>query len=1071
MRKEKRWMAGLLAAVFTVTALPGTVWAENEDAGGRKEITEIEWGTKPPDGETVGQPFPSGTGGSDNFRIPGLVTLDDGTLVAACDARWDHAGDACGLDTVVSRSTDNGENWKYTFANYLGDYGNKKHLQSTAFIDPAITTDGKNVYMIADVWPGGYAINTAPNAPIRGNEFDEDGNLILSGDNRRSYGYHLERNYAADADEDSYYVIIENESGNAVEGFTVDAFFNITDGEKSTNLFCANSPYLVYPTDYLYLTKSEDGGANWSIPSLLRVKKPAEKSLLVGPGRGIVTSTGRIVFTAYEFTDGDRNSACIYSDDGGLTWERGESVPQVSSEAAIVEADGKLFIFTRHGGYNISEDWGETWSEKKNPTITYNLGCELSAITYSKKIDGKTAIIFSAPSNTGGRTSGKLFVGLVNNDGTIDWKYEYSVNGNAYYAYSCLTELNDGSIGLLYENAGAAITYTNIAIEDIIGSNAVMASAPWCEDKNGTKTSSVTMKPNASVEYQVRSSADSPVWTVRSSHDENLTASITDGKLTITSKNCGFGVAQEMLVISDGTNTTYLPVAVSETTEYLSVKLRMGDVKNYTIADETSLDRTNLNESVAKVTETKGKIKIEGIAEGTTSFQAGDRIYYITVKNDVREISLDIGESMVMKGVMPEIDAYRQTVLLEENPNEYPYEPVTKLTDGKYLIGTESHIVTSGDSKATDPLGRAMQAADFEGEDLTQYMWTIAKTEEGYTIVDNDGKYMEFKDASGESCEVNVSDAPQTLQIQDKFGSFSISNGKHYLNNFSNANVRAAGYNKDNNSWFLYQKAESYVVKGKRAGTFRIVKDGTNYNITVGEPLGQEVETEIANLETKLTEAEKYLTGGTYPKEAVEALRSVFEEAKRLMEQETLSDAKALREMQQKLNGAIDQILNPAKPGEPPANPEKPKLPAVGSTYSDGKATYVYTSSTASGGTVTYVKPSKKTEKKIKIPASITVDRRTYLVTVISANAMKNNKNLREVTVGANVKTIGKSAFEKCGKLKKITIQSKVLKSVGKKAIKGIDKKCTIKVPKKNKAAYKKLFKKTTGFKSTMKLK
>ncbi len=31
MRKEKRWMAGLLAAVFTVTALPGTVWAENED--------------------------------------------------------------------------------------------------------------------------------------------------------------------------------------------------------------------------------------------------------------------------------------------------------------------------------------------------------------------------------------------------------------------------------------------------------------------------------------------------------------------------------------------------------------------------------------------------------------------------------------------------------------------------------------------------------------------------------------------------------------------------------------------------------------------------------------------------------------------------------------------------------------------------------------------------------------------------------------------------------------------------------------------------------------------------------
>lgn len=83
MKKAKHLMAGLLAAALTVTNMPLTAAAE---------IESITWGTKPEDGTTKNQPFPSGTGGSRNFRIPGIVTLDDGTLVASSDARWDHGG-------------------------------------------------------------------------------------------------------------------------------------------------------------------------------------------------------------------------------------------------------------------------------------------------------------------------------------------------------------------------------------------------------------------------------------------------------------------------------------------------------------------------------------------------------------------------------------------------------------------------------------------------------------------------------------------------------------------------------------------------------------------------------------------------------------------------------------------------------------------------------------------------------------------------------------------------------------------------------------------------------------------
>lgn len=1064
MKKAKQMFAGLLAAVLAVTALPVTAAAE---------ITEITWGMKPDDGVTEGQPFPSGTGGSRNFRIPGIVTLNDGTLVASADARWNHGGDACGLDTIVSRSTDNGANWQYTFANYLGDYGNNFHSNSTAFIDPAITTDGENIYMIADVWPGGYAINTAPKRPLLGNEFDEDGNLLLSGDNRSTYAYHLERNMAEDADEDSYYVIKENVSGDIVDGYTIDAFFNITEGSEMTNLFCDNSPYLVYPTDYLYLTKSKDGGATWSVPTLLRMKKPTEKTLLVGPGRGIVTSTGRIVFTAYEFTDGDRNSACIYSDDGGLTWERGASVPQVSSEAAIVEADGRLYIFTRHGGYNVSDDWGETWSEKLTPAgITYNLGCELSAITYSKKIDGKTAIIFSAPSNTGSRSAGKLFVGLVESDGTISWNYQYSVNGDAYYAYSCLTELKDGSIGLLYENAGAAITYTNISITDILGESAAVTDGPWCEDGEGIKINSVQMKENSSIELDVFSPLDNPVWSVTSSNEELLRADIADGKLKITSGNFTDDVSCETLILSDGTSRLYLQVVISEVSSYTSVELRMGDMKNYTIEDDAVVDRTDLDESIVNVSVMAGRMKIEGIAEGKTSVKVGDRVYFITVKNDVREIKLNKGESIIVRGERPDLNTNRKVILIEDNTNPYPYKPAERLTDGEYLIGTATHIVTSDDSSATNPLGRAMQSADFEASDLSDYLWTIAKTEGGYTFQNKEGKYLEFKTASGESCEVNVSEEPQTLQISDKNGTFGISNGTHYLNNFANSNIRAAGYNQDNNSWYLYQSDKnSYVIKGNTTGKVYIAGWGTNYDITVGEP-DEAVEEVFNNLDSKMTEAEELLAkleqssiSAGYTEASIAALNQAYAKAQEIMDSKEDQNLKALQDVL----AALQRAMQLEKREEKKDPPKQQDLPAPGSIQPYGDASYKVLTATATGGTVSYVKPIKNTAK-VKISDSIQLKGQTYQVTAIESNAFKGNKKLKNITIGANIENIGKSAFEKCSKLTKITIQSSVLTKVEKKAIKGVNKKCVIKVPKKKKAAYKKYFKKA-GLKSTMKIK
>ena len=147
------------------------------------------------------------------------------------------------------------------------------------------------------------------------------------------------------------------------------------------------------------------------------------------------------------------------------------------------------------------------------------------------------------------------------------------------------------------------------------------------------------------------------------------------------------------------------------------------------------------------------------------------------------------------------------------------------------------------------------------------------------------------------------------------------------------------------------------------------------------------------------------------------------------------------------------------------------KLPAVGKKIAISSAWYKVAKSSATTKEVTFVKPKSSKKTSFTIPATIKIDGKVYKVTVIADKAFKNNKKLKSVIIGKNVKKIGKEAFYNCKKLKKITIKSAVLKSVGKNAIKNINKKATIKVPKKQLSKYKKLFKTKTGYKKTMKIK
>ena len=470
---------------------------------------------KPADGVTTnGQPFPEyfENGNAYCYRIPGIVTLADGTVVAMADARWNTWADCGGLDTILSASKDNGKTWTYTYANYLGDNGDIYNPWSTTFIDPAIATDGETVYMIADLFPAGVSTMANGYASQAGSGgFHANGKLMLrdlAGDiykhgnsgeksayltmaTSRAYDFYLDPNA------DGSYTIRRVSDDSAIEGYTVDAMLNIrsADGSVDTHLFMADSPYQVYPTNYLYLTKSTDG-LSWSAPELIVAKNAQESALLIGPGSGTYDAVhGNMVFTAYSYSgSASSQRTCLLWAGADGVWHRSENATTDvwSSEAsAVVLDDGTVRVFYRSGSSILCYTdylWvdGEYIRDEASTSVSTEAvknsgnGCMLSAVRYPEKVNGREMILVATPATSNSRSDGHIYGFYVNKDGTMELVADYDIiPGSAeYYAYSCLTVLTEGEeagdLALFWEDswnsspAAATIRYSVIPMADVL---------------------------------------------------------------------------------------------------------------------------------------------------------------------------------------------------------------------------------------------------------------------------------------------------------------------------------------------------------------------------------------------------------------------------------------------------------------------------------------------------------------------------------------------------------------------------------------------------------------------------
>lgn len=215
-----------------------------------------------------------------------------------------------------------------------------------------------------------------------------------------------------------------------------------------------SQPGIDGPTLRLHLRYSKDDGATWSEARDLNqdVKDPAWNAVWSSPGRGFQDSTGRLWFPLSRSLD-QQYTRLIYSDDHGATWEITPDVGANTNESMVIElADGRLMCNMRSGfemnqrAIAYSSDRGLTWEGFHHDPNLIEPACQACIIRFGG-IEGP--LLFSNPASE----QRKQMTVRISRDEGASWPMSRVIHEGPT-AYSCLVELPDGAIGLLYERGG-----------------------------------------------------------------------------------------------------------------------------------------------------------------------------------------------------------------------------------------------------------------------------------------------------------------------------------------------------------------------------------------------------------------------------------------------------------------------------------------------------------------------------------------------------------------------------------------------------------------------------------------
>ena len=367
------------------------------------------------------------------YRIPGLATSNKGTLLAVYDVRRESGRDLQGhMDIGLSRSFDGGQNWEpmqiVLDMKTWGDLPEKFNGVSDASV--LVDKTNNDIY-IAGLWMHG----------------------------------------------------VINAEGKWIE--------NLTENSKDWNhqwRTKGSQPGLEpKQTSQFLITKSTDDGKTWSDPiNLTRMCKDSKWWLWApAPGHGITLKDGTLVFpTQGRDENGLPFSNITYSKDGGETWETSQAASHDTTESMAVElSDGSIMLNTRDNrnrrekgekngrSISITKDLGNTWTEHKTSHgALIEPVCMASIHRHDYKDDKgnpKSVLLFSNPNSKFKRVKQTIKVSF---DDGLTWpeKYWTELDAGGGAGYSCLTSVDENTIGILYEGSQAQMTFQKILLSELI---------------------------------------------------------------------------------------------------------------------------------------------------------------------------------------------------------------------------------------------------------------------------------------------------------------------------------------------------------------------------------------------------------------------------------------------------------------------------------------------------------------------------------------------------------------------------------------------------------------------------
>lgn len=357
-------------------------------------------------------------------RIPGLATTKKGTLIALYDARRESYRDLQGdIDICINRSEDGGRTWSpMQVVLDMGEYGGLPQKYNGVSDGAVLCDENTGDLYITGLWMHG---------------------------------------------------VLDPETGKWIKGLT----------ESSTEWnhqwrSCGSQPgYGIKESSQFLIAKSTDDGLTWSDPHNITrsVKKESWWLMAPAPGSGITLSDGTLVFPAEGRTEtGLQISTIMYSKDGGNSWKTGNPAYTNTNECMAVQlSDGSIMLNMRERSNRgkiegngravaVTSDLGETW--KEHPTSRNAL---IESACQGSLFKHKGVLFFFNPSSTTNRDNFTLKCSF---DDGMTWPEEYwilidQLDGNGY---SCITSVDDNTLGILYEGSGADMVFLQVNVESIL---------------------------------------------------------------------------------------------------------------------------------------------------------------------------------------------------------------------------------------------------------------------------------------------------------------------------------------------------------------------------------------------------------------------------------------------------------------------------------------------------------------------------------------------------------------------------------------------------------------------------